>query len=150
MSQWIIEVPEENVELLLALLPKFNARLIRRLSVVEESVIELNLNKRPQYPIHDCEMMRYNLETWFLSVENVDNADAIISYDPVFDEYGLPIYDGESSKISIDYCPWCGDKLAESKRNEWFTRLEKLNIDTTDETQIPESFKSDSWYHPNA
>ena len=30
MERLLIEVPEENVELLLALLPKFNARLISR------------------------------------------------------------------------------------------------------------------------
>ena len=30
--------------------------------------------------------------------------------------YGIPIHDGGSSIIEIDYCPWCGKKLNKASR----------------------------------
>lgn len=37
MSQLLIEVPEENVELLLALLPKLNSRVVSKIILKSES-----------------------------------------------------------------------------------------------------------------
>lgn len=38
--------------------------------------------------------------------------DKLVYYSSKFNEYGLPIYDGEngsaSSYVIIQYCPWCG------------------------------------------
>lgn len=28
--------------------------------------------------------------------------------------FGLPIHDGGSSSIEIDFCPWCGAKLTDA------------------------------------
>ena len=28
--------------------------------------------------------------------------------------FGLPIHDGGSSYIEVDFCPWCGGKLADT------------------------------------
>jgi hypothetical protein len=47
-----------------------------------------------------------------------DCADNLVAYSPEFDEYGLIIHDGGSSSIRINFCPWCGTKLAESKRDQ--------------------------------
>jgi hypothetical protein len=45
-----------------------------------------------------------------------DCADILISYSPEWEEYGIIIHDGGSSRSVIQYCPWCGTKLPESKR----------------------------------
>jgi hypothetical protein len=42
--------------------------------------------------------------------------DTLVSYSQQFDEYGVIVHDGGSSSIVIKYCPWCGTKLPESKR----------------------------------
>ena len=41
----------------------------------------------------------------------------MLEYNERFDEYGLIIHDGGSSALLIQFCPWCGTKLPESKRN---------------------------------
>jgi hypothetical protein len=46
-----------------------------------------------------------------------DCADKLIYYSPRADEYGIIIHDGGSSFSVIAYCPWCGAKLPESKRD---------------------------------
>lgn len=45
-----------------------------------------------------------------------DCADNLIFYSAQLDEYGIIIHDGGSSYSVIQYCPWCGVKLPESKR----------------------------------
>lgn len=72
--------------------------------------------------------------------------DVLISYTPKFDEYGLIIHDVGSASIAIIFCPWCGTKLPESKRNLWFDELEKLGFDEPDEQKIPNEYTSDAWY----
>jgi hypothetical protein len=42
--------------------------------------------------------------------------DHLIYYSDRFQEYGLIIHDGGSSYTRINFCPWCGTKLPESKR----------------------------------
>lgn len=68
--------------------------------------------------------------------------DVLISYIEKFDEYGIIIHDGGSSSISIDYCPFCGTKLPESKRDMWFDELEVLGYDDSSEEDIPDKYKS--------
>jgi len=72
--------------------------------------------------------------------------DVLVSYLPKFDEYGLIVHDGGSASISINYCPWCGSRLPESKRDLWFDELEKLGFDDPSEREIPIEFTSDAWY----
>lgn len=77
----------------------------------------------------------------------LDMEDKIIEYFPQFDEYGIPLCDGGNSHILIFSCPWCGKKLPESKRNEWFDELEKLGIDEPMfNDSIPEKYKTSEWY----
>lgn len=69
-----------------------------------------------------------------------------IQYGEVFDEYGIPCAEDGVSVILIDHCPWCGKKLPESKREEWFDKLEKLGFyDPLFDDDIPEEFKSAQW-----
>lgn len=82
-----------------------------------------------------CDNMRQNIE------EN-----SIMHYSKVFDEYGINIVEDNSSCILIDFCPWCGRKLPDSKRQEWFYELEKLGFENPlFEESIPENYKNEKW-----
>ena len=59
--------------------------------------------------------------------------------------YGLIIHDGGRSSVRITHCPWCGTKLPESLREEWFDRLDRLGLEPGDPA-IPESMRSDDWW----
>lgn len=91
-----------------------------------------------------CDSMDYYLNE-FTSPDGSDNPDVIVKHIPKFDEYGIPIYDGGSSMITINFCPWCGTKLPESKRELWFDTLEKMGIDIH-EGEIPKEFQSSAWF----
>jgi len=67
---------------------------------------------------HCCERMNLHLN---------DGEGAAILYIAKFDEYGIPVLDGGSSIITLEFCPWCGAKLQPSKRDEYFDRLEAIN-----------------------
>jgi len=77
--------------------------------------------------------------------EAAEFPDAPVTYVPKFDEYGLLIHDGGSSFVTIQYCPWCGAKLPESKRARWFDELENQGIDPWG-SEVPEKYKSDDWH----
>jgi hypothetical protein len=55
---------------------------------------------------HCCEMMTMNVES----------EDEIVYFWPTYNEYLIPVHDGGSSGIVINFCPWCGTKLPESTR----------------------------------
>ena len=90
-----------------------------------------------------CEQLKLNSSTDF------DDVDKPISYTEKFDEYGLKIFDGGSSSILIDFCPFCGKKLPKSKRDEWFDEIEKLGIDPWKD-EVPEKYQTDKWFTENA
>ena len=74
-----------------------------------------------------------------------DCADALVLYDPTFDEYGIPVRDGGPSQSILSFCPWCGVKLPNSKRDAWWEQLEAMGIDPSEDV-IPEKFRSDAWW----
>ncbi|HMJ69728.1 MAG TPA: hypothetical protein VK508_12570 [Cyclobacteriaceae bacterium] len=90
-----------------------------------------------------CDSIKFHLDQFF---KEPDDVDTIIKYVAVFDEYGIPIRDGGSSFIHIEYCPWCGAKLPPSKRDEWFKKLEDLGYESPLTDEVPEEFKSSDWY----
>lgn len=72
-------------------------------------------------------------------------ADALITYSPALDEYGIIIHDGGSSSIGIQFCPWCATQLPPSRRDAWHAALEALGINPwTDD--VPAEFQTDAWY----
>jgi hypothetical protein len=78
--------------------------------------------------------------------DRFDCPDALVSYSAKFDEYGIIIHDGGSSVCHISYCPWCGTKLPDSKRDRWFEELERLGIREPSEESIPEIYHDARWY----
>lgn len=81
-----------------------------------------------------------------------DQNDQAVYFSSKFNEYGIPIHDGENGRatsyILIQYCPWCGKKLPDSMREEWFERLESLGFESPfeDFDKIPSEYKSSEWY----
>jgi len=72
--------------------------------------------------------------------------DYVVSYIEKFDEYGLIVHDGGRSSYEISFCPFCGAKLPESKRDRWFEELEAIGIEDPSEQEIPSKYKSGAWY----
>ncbi len=86
---------------------------------------------------HCCQEMEQRLTLGCnLHDSEYDCPDVLVSYLSKFDEYGLIIHDGGSNSISITYCPWCGTRLPESKRDLWFYTLEKSGFDDLTEQDI--------------
>jgi hypothetical protein len=74
------------------------------------------------------------------------SVDVLVAYSAVFDEYGIVVHDGGNSYARIDFCPWCGSRLPESKRDQWFEALEATGVDPlTDADAVPPAFRSDEW-----
>lgn len=72
--------------------------------------------------------------------------DVIIHYDLVFNEYGINVLGDVFSFITITHCPWCGCKLPNSMRDEWFHQLEELGYENPLlRDDLPIEYKSDKW-----
>jgi hypothetical protein len=74
-----------------------------------------------------------------------DDPDVVVVYLPTFDEYGLPVRDGGTSMTVIGFCPWCGARLPQSRRDAWFDEMERLGLDPW-EDEIPAGYTSDAWW----
>jgi len=72
--------------------------------------------------------------------------DSLVLYSEQFDEYGIIVHDGGTSLRVISFCPWCGTKLPESKRDRWFEELSALGFDEPFEQDIPSAYRSGKWY----
>lgn len=70
--------------------------------------------------------------------------DILIAYSDTFGEYGLIVHDGGPSYVVISACPFCAKHLPDSRRDEWFDRLEAMDVDPASDT-IPEPFASGAW-----
>lgn len=68
-----------------------------------------------------------------------------LAYNPKFRECGLLVLDGGGSHILIQHCPWCGQCLPESLRDEWFARLDALGLEPGD-PNIPPELLTDEWW----
>jgi hypothetical protein len=66
-----------------------------------------------------------------MSLHLNDGKGAAIIYAANFGEYGIPVPDGGSSYITLEFCPWCGTKLPPSKRDEYFDRLGSDKLEET-------------------
>ena len=74
-----------------------------------------------------------------------DCPDVLIVYLSRFDEYEIPGRDGGMSFI-IRFCPWCGVKLPESKRDRWFEELHALGYNDPVLQAIPDKYLTDEWH----
>ena len=76
----------------------------------------------------------------------IDEEKSIV-FIPEFREYGVPIRDGGSSFLQMEYCPWCGKKLPGSLREEFFRILERSGITyPCPKDKLPEAMRSEQWW----
>jgi hypothetical protein len=66
-------------------------------------------NSKVKVGRHCCTKMTYYL-TFDKKTKEI-NPDAIVRFHKKTKDYGIPVHDGGSSFIEIDFCPWCGTKL---------------------------------------
>ncbi len=96
---------------------------------------------------HCCQTMKDQVNHRCLQhPDPFDCPDHVIHYSEKFDEYGIIIHDRGTATLLIQFCPWCGTRLPESKRDLWFDELKKLGIERPGEQEIPEKFQRDEWY----
>ena len=88
--------------------------------------------------VHCCDQMR----------DRLADGETAIRYWPKFREYGIPVLDGGDSVITIRFCPWCGVRLPESLRMEWFDRLERLGLEP-DDPAVPAAMQTAEWWRQN-
>ncbi len=70
----------------------------------------------------------------------------LVDYDERFDEYGIYYHEDNVSVQLIQYCPWCGRKLPESRRDDWFEELEQLGYENPLLCDyIPAAYQSAQW-----
>lgn len=64
------------------------------------------------YKKYCCIDMAYRLiEDKKSKKEDIINYDSVITHFKKGKFFGIPIHDGGSSFIQINFCPWCGSKL---------------------------------------
>jgi hypothetical protein len=99
-----------------------------------------------QVEAHCCDEMRRQFErVCDQHPDRFDCPDCFVHYSPKFREYGLIVHDGGSSSCRMRFCPWCGTKLPESLRDEWFAEMERRGIDPW-EGEVPAEFQSSAWW----
>ena len=69
-------------------------------------------------------------------------ADALVLYNEIFDEYGLPVHDGGASYVLITHCPWCAGKMPDSQRDRWFDETEALGVP---DEELPGKYSTGEW-----
>jgi len=72
-------------------------------------------------------------------------ADQLLCFNPMFEEYGLIVHDGGASYVCIAHCPWCGTKLPDSRRDQFFDLLDALGLDASQD-DLPERFTRPGWW----
>ena len=101
--------------------------------------------------MHCCEEMKRQVEhSCPTSHGRSSCSDQLVSFNDVFNEYGLIVHDGGTSSVEISFCPWCGGRLPPSQRDEWFEQLERLGFDDPFSQDIPTQFRSAEWRHNGA
>lgn len=112
----------------------------------EKSSKMINVNPHKGYH-YCCEMMQQQVEHQCEQhADPFECPDNLVYYSASFDEYGLIVHDGGSSYVTIEFCPWCGNQLPKSKRDQWFEELAALGFDSPLDQDIPEQYKSNSWH----
>ena len=95
---------------------------------------------------HCCADMAAALE--FACAQHADPfecPDTVLVFHELFQEYGIPVRDGGISYLVISNCPFCGARLPESGRNDWYDRIEAAGLDDTPFDDLPEALRTVAW-----
>lgn len=77
------------------------------------------------------------------------DGETAIRYVLKFRESGIPVLDGGESFIIIQFCPWCGNRLPESLRSEWFDRLEQMGLELDNPETPAAAMRTAEWWRSN-
>ena len=81
-------------------------------------------------------------------VENLADPTVPLGYNNVFDEYYLIRSGGESWQL-IYFCPFCGERLPQSRRDQFFDEIDRLGINYElgeDMNKLPTRYRTDEWW----
>ena len=67
-----------------------------------------------------------------------------LHYAPRVREFGIEVQDSWAQR-TLEYCPWCGQRLPTSLRDAWCDRIFALGFEIIDE-DIPAPYDSDEWW----
>jgi uncharacterized protein DUF6980 len=70
-----------------------------------------------------------------------DCSKVAILYLPRFDEWSLRAVDDADHVTQILYCPWCGMRLPDSKRDLWFETLAVMGYNAPAVEEVPLEFR---------
>lgn len=73
----------------------------------------------------------------------VGEEDFPLIYKPKYRQYGILYFD-QRSYVRIEFCPFCGQKLPESLRDEYFARLEEMGLSLEN---APPEMRTDEWWN---
>ena len=77
---------------------------------------------------------------------HVENGEIAVRYFARFREYGIGYVDDPDTVVLITHCPWCGEELPESLRDEWYEAIDELRLEPDAEDEIPPEFLCDDWW----
>lgn len=88
---------------------------------------------------HDCETM----------VACIRDDEVPIVYNDVVREFALRVRDGDLAVVQvIQFCPWCGQKLPDSLREEWFALATARGYELGD--PLPSGLSDGAWWRNSA
>lgn len=79
--------------------------------------------------------------------EAVCSDDLPLVYVAKFREFGIAYVDGGSSFQLIACCPFCGEQLPGSLRDDWFDSLDRMGLEPEDPA-VPKAYATDAWWRP--
>ena len=95
-------------------------------------------------PPHLCETMRWALE----------DSRSPFNFNDRFREYSVSVNDANQSALTLTYCPFTGERLPASLRDEWFETLERAGVDISigemDDPRIPSDMQTGEWWRARA
>jgi len=77
---------------------------------------------------------------------SIRDNDIPLEFVSKYREFGIKILDGGTSFLIVNFCPWCGEKLPDSLRDEWFDKLELMGVDPYNQKNIPIEYRDEQWY----
>jgi hypothetical protein len=97
---------------------------------------------------HCCDQMTRQVSSAWAMAESplLGSTDQRVYWSPAFDEYGL-ICQPSAEILLIQFCPFCGAKLPESKRDAWFSELKRTGWKDWGDA-IPKEMLSHDWDEP--
>ena len=77
--------------------------------------------------------------------EAIADPDVPLAYNDKFREVTIRVLDGGEAGILIEYCPFSGEPLPSSLRDEWFDRLDELDMEP-DDPGLPQELRTGQWW----